>query len=129
MSKRERQHHQQQRRQDQRCRSGPAVPPSKRLYIELHDASFSRRCVQRAHFAREQALRTDHQDQITIASSVSTLAIEPVRKNSEIDCVCAMPKAEATVPSRLCGAAEHHHQERVDDVERAAGRARSSRWW
>jgi hypothetical protein len=37
----------------------------------------------------------------TISSSVSTLAIEPVMKNSAIDCVWAMPKAEATVPSRL----------------------------
>ena len=32
-----------------------------------------------------------------------------------------MPNAEAMVPSRLCGAAEDDHQERVDDVERAAG--------
>ena len=37
----------------------------------------------------------------TIRLSVSTLAIEPVMKNSLIDCVCAMPKADATVPSRL----------------------------
>ena len=37
----------------------------------------------------------------TISDSVSTLAIEPVRKNSVIDCVCAMPKAETMVPSRL----------------------------
>src|SRR5438045_8946651 len=37
----------------------------------------------------------------TISDSVSTLAIEPVMKNSEIDCVWAMPKADATVPSRL----------------------------
>ena len=37
----------------------------------------------------------------TIKDSVSTLAIEPVMKNSEIDCVCAMPKAETTVPNRL----------------------------
>ena len=32
----------------------------------------------------------------TISISVSTLAIEPVRKNSAIDCVWAMPKAEGS---------------------------------
>ncbi|MNL46097.1 hypothetical protein D3C87_1687820 [compost metagenome] len=38
---------------------------------------------------------------ITMADSVSTFAIEPVMKNSEIDCVCAMTKADAMVPKRL----------------------------
>ena len=33
--------------------------------------------------------------------SVSTFAFDPVMKNSETDWVWAMPKAEATVPSRL----------------------------
>src|ERR1700733_14119933 len=37
----------------------------------------------------------------TIASSVITLAIDPDRKNSRVDCVCKMVKAEAMVPNRL----------------------------
>lgn len=36
-----------------------------------------------------------------MSDSVSTLAIEPDIKNSEIDCVCAMANAEVTVPSKL----------------------------
>ena len=36
-----------------------------------------------------------------MASSVMTLAIDPDRKNSRVDCVCEMVKAEAMVPSRL----------------------------
>ena len=59
----------------------------------------------------------------TIASSVITLAIEPDRKNSRVDCVCEMVKADAMVPSRLCRAAEHDDQEGVDDVELAGGRS------
>src|SRR5471032_1183474 len=37
----------------------------------------------------------------TTVSNVTTRADEPERKNSLIDWVCAMPKAEATVPSKL----------------------------
>jgi hypothetical protein len=38
----------------------------------------------------------------TTASSVITEAIDPDRKNSRVDCVCEIVKAEAMVPSRLC---------------------------
>ena len=40
-----------------------------------------------------------------MASRVATLPIVPGKKNSEIDCVCAMPKAEVSVPNMLALAA------------------------
>ena len=36
-----------------------------------------------------------------MSSRVSTLAFDPLMKNSVIDCAWAMPKAETTVPQRL----------------------------
>ena len=57
----------------------------------------------------------------TIVSSVMTLAIEPDRKNSSVDWVCEIEKAEAMVPSERGGAAEHDHKEGVDDIELAGG--------
>ena len=38
---------------------------------------------------------------IILGLVVMTLAIEPVRKNSSIDCACAIENAEAMVPNRL----------------------------
>src|SRR5690606_26185807 len=37
----------------------------------------------------------------TTATSVSTFAIEPLRKKPRIDCACAIENAEANVPIRL----------------------------
>jgi hypothetical protein len=48
----------------------------------------------------EQTLRPQHQNSDN-ASSVSTFAIDPDMKNSSVDCVCEIEKAEAMVPSRL----------------------------
>ena len=53
-------------------------------------------------------------------SKVSTFAIDPVRKNSSVDCDCEMVSAEAMVPA-LC-AAEDDDQKRIDDVELTSAR-------
>ena len=54
-----------------------------------------------------------------MTDKVSTLAFEPLMKNSVIDCVCAMPKAETTVPSRLAAPPKVTTRHR---------RCRASRW-
>ncbi len=56
-------------------------------------------------------------------SRVSTFAIEPVRKNSSVDCDCEMVKADAIGAEQALRAAEHDDQKGVDDVELARGRA------
>src|ERR1700753_3089575 len=58
----------------------------------------------------------------TTASSVMTLAIEPDRKNSSVDWVCEMLKAEAMGPSRLGGPPAPPTREGVDGVKRPGGR-------
>ena len=58
---------------------------------------------------------------ITI-SSVSTLAIEPVRKNSSVDCDLRDGERRGDRAEQALRAAEHDHQEGVDDVELARGR-------
>ena len=55
-------------------------------------------------------------------SSVSTLAIEPVRKNSSVDCDCEMVKRRGDGAEQALRAAEHHDQERIDDIKLAGGR-------
>ena len=58
-----------------------------------------------------------------MASSVITLAIEPDRKNSSVDCVCEMREGGGDGAEQAGGAAEHDDQEGVDDVELAGGRS------
>ena len=55
-------------------------------------------------------------------SSVSTFAIDPVRKNSSVDCDCEMVKRRSDGAEQALRAAEHDDQERIDDVELAGGR-------
>jgi len=49
-----------------------------------------------------------------MASSVMTLAIDPDRKNSRVDCVCDMVKRRRWCRGRLARR-EHHDKEGVDD--------------
>ena len=56
-------------------------------------------------------------------SSVSTFAIDPVRKNSSVDCDCEMVKRRRDGAEQALRAAEHHDQEGIDDIELAGGRA------
>ena len=62
-------------------------------------------------------------------SSVSTLAIEPVRKNSSVDCDCEIAERRGDGAQQALRAAEDDHQEGVDDVELAGGRPGRSRSW
>ena len=55
-------------------------------------------------------------------SSVSTFAIDPDRKNSSVDCDCEMVKRRRDGAEQALRAAEHDHQEGVDDVELPGGR-------
>ena len=55
-------------------------------------------------------------------SSVSTFAIDPVRKNSSVDCDCEMVKRRRDGAEQALRAAEHDDQEGIDDIELAGGR-------
>ena len=55
--------------------------------------------------------------------SVSTFAIDPVRKNSSVDCDCEMVKRRRDGAEQALRAAEDHDQEGIDDIELAGGRS------
>jgi hypothetical protein len=59
---------------------------------------------------------------VTMVISVSTLAIEPVMKNSAIDWRLRDAEGRSHGAEQARRATEGHHQEGVDDVQRTAGR-------